>query len=496
MADNADKLVLIAFSENKFYQIPDYDSSFDPGGSNFAYFQGLTDVYMNGPFNYVPSSTNDTQSEANKYVEFSWKHTFDENSFIQISPYWKESNLIFTNDPANDLAAANNNALAALLGGITESSFSENRTSENYGGQVDYTWHADSDNLIKVGGQFLLTQSSGPVSVIEATNPGDGSGVSQIASSDDSSDTGYQEGLYVQDELTLAKGMVLSGGVRFDAIQFVFSDTTSNDSLVEPRIGLSLLPTDTTKVHFFYGKLFMPAPPEDLRDTFSAFSGGTTLAPYDIKAEKDDYFEAGVDQQVGNQLFTLTGYYKSAVDMLDETQLLNTAIAQPYNFSTGYAYGVEFATRGKLDKDWSDFANYSYEIAEGEGINGGLFAFDPADAQAQETAGYQFLDHCQIHTANGGFTYNPGDVWLTAEGLFGGGLSTGPGNSLRLPSHFTADLTLGYAFKKDSGLSGMKASVDVLNVFDNPYTIFIDNGYNGNHYENGREFIFHLDKEI
>lgn len=496
VADNADKLVLIAFSENKFYQIPDYDSSFDPGGSNFAYFQGLTDVYMNGPFNYVPSSTNDTQSEANKYVEFSWKHTFDENSFIQISPYWKESNLIFTNDPANDLAAANNNALAALLGGITESSFSENRTSENYGGQVDYTWHADSDNLIKVGGQFLLTQSSGPVSVIEATNPGDGSGVSQIASSDDSSDTGYQEGLYVQDELTLAKGMVLSGGVRFDAIQFVFSDTTSNDSLVEPRIGLSLLPTDTTKVHFFYGKLFMPAPPEDLRDTFSAFSGGTTLAPYDIKAEKDDYFEAGVDQQVGNQLFTLTGYYKSAVDMLDETQLLNTAIAQPYNFSTGYAYGVEFATRGKLDKDWSDFANYSYEIAEGEGINGGLFAFDPADAQAQETAGYQFLDHCQIHTANGGFTYNPGDVWLTAEGLFGGGLSTGPGNSLRLPSHFTADLTLGYAFKKDSGLSGMKASVDVLNVFDNPYTIFIDNGYNGNHYENGREFIFHLDKEI
>ncbi len=492
VADNMDKLVLVAFSENKFYQIPDDDSSFDPGGSNFAYFQGLTDTYGNGPFNYVPSTTNDTQSEANKYVEFAWKHTFDENSFIQIAPYWKESNLTFTNDPSNDVAAAQDNALATQLGSITESSFSENRTSDNYGTQVDYTWHADSNNLIKAGGQFLLTQSSGPVSVMEVTNSG--GGPSTTASSDNSTDTGYQEGIYVQDELTLAKWLVVNGGIRFDATQFVFPDTTSTDSNWGPRIGISLLPTESTKFHVFYGKLFMPAPAEDLRDTFVNLGQGNQLAPYDIKAEKDDYFEAGVAQQAGEQLFTLNTYYKYATNMLDETQLLNTAIAQPYNFATGYAYGVEFSMRGKIDKDWSEFANYSYEIAEGQGISGGLFAF-PAGTDF-EPGVYQFLDHCQIHTANGGLTYNPGDVWITAEGLFGGGLSTGPNNSLRLPSHFTADLTLGYAFKKDSGLSGMKASLDVLNVFDNPYTIFIDNGYNGNHYENGREFIFHLAKEI
>jgi outer membrane cobalamin receptor len=494
VADNLDKFVLVAFSENKFYQIPDYDSSFDPGGTNFGYFGGLTDALQNGPFNYVPSTTNDTQSEANKYVEFAWKHTFDDNSFIQVAPYWKESNLTFTNDPFNDLAYAQAayNSVAGALGSITESSFSQDRTSDNYGGQVDFTWRADSSNLIKAGGQFLLTQSSGPVSVIEVTNTG--TGPSTLASADDATDTGYQEGLYVQDELTLAKWLVLSGGLRFDAIQFVFPDTTSNDNLVEPRVGLSLLPTDSTKVHFFYGKLFMPAPPEDLRDTFVNLGQGNQLAPYDIKAEKDDYFEAGVAQQAGDQLFTVNGYYKYAVNMLDETQLLNTAIAQPYNFASGYAYGVEFSMRGTLAKEWSDFANYSYEIAEGQGISGGLFAF-PAGTDFQPGV-YQFLDHCQIHTANGGLTYDPGDLWVTAEGLFGGGLSTGPNNSLRLPSHFTADLTVGYKFKKDSGLEGMKASLDVLNVFDNPYVIFINNGYNGNHYENGREFLFHLAKEI
>ncbi len=494
VADNSDKWDLIAYSENKFFQIPDYDNSFNPGGPNFGYFGGPQDVYGNGPFNYVPSTTNDTQSEANKYVELAWKHTFDPNAFIQISPYWKESNLVFTNDPANDLAYAQSqyNSTAAQLGSITESSFSQDRTSDNYGTQVDFTWHADSNNLIKIGGQALLTQSSGPVSVIEVTNTG--SGPTTNASGDSSTDTGYQEGIYAQDELTLAKWLVIDGGVRVDATQFVFPDTTSNDSNIGPRIGLSILPTESTKFHLFYGKLFMPAPPEDLRDTFVNLGQGNQLAPYDIKAEKDDYFEAGVAQQVGTQLFTLNGYYKYATNMLDETQLLNTAISQPYNFATGYAYGVEFSMRGTLDKDWSDFANYSYEIAEGQGISGGLFAF-PAGTNF-EPGVYQFLDHCQIHTANGGLTYNPGDLWITAEGLYGGGLSTGPNNSLRLPGHFTADLTLGYAFKKDSGLSDMKASLDVLNVFDNPYTIFIDNGYNGNHYENGREFIFRLAKMI
>ena len=493
VADNSNKFNLNAYSETKFNQIPTYDSSFDPGGPNSFYFNGYTDIYGNGPFNYVPSTTNDTQSEANKYVELAWKHTFDENSFIQIAPYWKESNLTFTNDLANDLAFAQDNTLAGqITNGITESSYSQNRTSDNYGTQVDYTWHADNNNLIKLGGQVLLTQSYGPVSVVEVTNSG--TGPTTAASGDSSTDTGYEEGVYAQDELTLAKWLVLSGGVRFDATQYVFPDTTAYDNLVEPRIGLSILPTESTKFHLFYGKLFMPAPPEDLRDTFVNLGQGNQLVPYNIKAEKDDYFEAGVAQQAGDQLFTLNAYYKSAVNMLDETQLLNTGIDQPYNFATGYAYGVEFSMRGALDKDWSDFANYSYEIAKGQGISGGDFAFTQANLPPAGV--YQFLDHCQIHTANGGFTYNPGDLWVTAEGLFGGGLSTGPGNSLRLPSHFTADFTLGYAFKKESGLSGLKASLDVLNVFNDPYVIFINNGYNGNHYENGQEFIFRLAKEI
>jgi len=51
---------------------------------------------------------------------------------------------------------------------------------------------------------------------------------------------------------------------------------------------------------------------------------------------------------MGTQLVTVNAYYKDATNMLDETQLLNTGIDQPYNFATGYAYGVEFSTREPL----------------------------------------------------------------------------------------------------------------------------------------------------
>lgn len=506
-ADNFNKLSLVAFDENKFNQIPNYDSSFDPGGSNFAYFNGYTDSLGNGPFNYVPSSTNDTQSEANRYVALLWNHTFDDNSFIQVSPYFKESNLVFNNDPANDLYYAQSqfNNLAASVSavngtGIVESSYSQDRTSDNYGTQVDYTWRPDSNNLFKAGTQLLLTQSSGPISVIEATNDGDGTGPSTITGSDNSQDVGYEQGFYAQDELTLAKGIVLSGGVRFDAIEYDLNiggasgEVWDYDSDVEPRVGLSIMTSDDTKFHAFYGKLFMPAPPEDLKDTFVNLGQGNAIVPYNIKAEKDDYYEVGVAQQVGSQLFNLNGYFKNAVNMLDETQLLNTGIDQPFNYALGYAYGVEFSAIGKLDKDWSDFASYTFCIAEGEGISGGDFAF--TQAQLPPSGIYQYLDHDEINTANWGLTYNPGDLWITTTGYFGGGLSSGAGLTQRLPAHYTQDATIGYAFKKGTGLNGLKASFDVINISNNTYAIFINDGYNSNHYENGREYVLRLSEQL
>jgi len=102
----------------------------------------------------------------------------------------------------------------------------------------------------------------------------------------------------------------------------------------------------------------------------------------------------GIAQQIAQQAFFLNVYYKDAVNMLDDTQLLNTSIAQPYNFSRGFAWGLELSTKGDISNHWSDFLNYSYEIAMGCGISGGLFAFNSANPPPPNS--WQFLDHVQF----------------------------------------------------------------------------------------------------
>jgi outer membrane receptor protein involved in Fe transport len=490
LPDNEDKFSFILFNADNHYQIPNYPSNFLPGDPFFQ--KGFTDEYgnTNGPnattFVWTPATTNDAQSEANVYAEAVWKHTLSERSFLQLAPYWKYSQIRVDNDPANDLASGLGGN-PDFIAGATPSTFYENRHVNNVGLKGDYSTRPNDSNLVKAGFQVQWSRADGLISV-QATN---GTGALTPNSTDSSPDTGIFESVYVQDDFTIAKPLILNAGVRFDATQFRFADVSPTDDYVQPRIGLNYMATETTKFHVFYGKLFMPAPVENLRDTFVAVGGGNQLAPYDIKAEKDDYYEFGVAQQFAeSQVVAVNVYYKNATNMLDDAQLLNTSIAQPYNYATGYAYGIELSIKGQIDSDWSDYLNYSYEIAKGKGISGGLFTGVPVNP------GYQFLDHVQEHTANAGVSYTKDHFWGSAQGLFGSGLRTDPDNSASLPSHFSMDLTAGYEFHGDSWLSRFKVSGDILNVLNNVYPITIANGFNGSHYAAGREFFIHLTKEL
>lgn len=472
LMDNSNKLTFILFNAESHYQIPNYPGTFK---STDAIFQPTyTDKWGNGGFVYTPPYTNDFQDEANAYVEVVWKHTFENQSFLQIAPYVKYSYLHFQNDPTNDLISGSSQA----------ASFYENRDVGNYGLKADYTLHPNENHIVKMGTQLQTSKAVGTVSVQTTGNQPD---------FDTNPDTGYFESLYLQDDWSLSKRWVVNAGLRFDATQFSFSNANPSDSLVQPRIGVNYLVTDTTKLHAFYGKLFQPAPVEDLRDTF-VNTGAGQLSPYDIKAEKDDYYEVGVAQQfLERQVAVLNVYYKNASNMLDDTQLLNTAIAQPYNFSKGYAEGAEFSIKGDLSAHWSEYLNYAYEIAKGYGISGGIFAF-PSGQQPPNQ--WQFLDHVQIHTANAGLTYKETHFWWTTQALYGSGLRTDPNNGSNLPEHLTFDTTVGYEFHGEEWYSKFKLSMDVLNIFDDAYPITIANGFNGSHYAAGREVFVRLSKEL
>lgn len=432
-------------------------------------------------------------------MELVWKHSFTDHSFLQSALYYKYSEVRVDNDPVNDLAAA------SLISYANPSSLYENRHINNLGFKEDYTDRLGEKHLFKAGFNLQGAYAAGPVDVIAATNtsgttPIPASSISYTYSSDNSTANGFTESVYAQDDYTISKSLVLNVGIRFDAIQYNFLGTSSGDvndseDQFEPRIGLNYFIGQNTKLHAFYGRLFQPAPLENLRDTFNTINNvaSNSLNFYDIKAEKDNYFEVGAAQQIANQVIDLDVYYKNATDLLDDTELLNTSLAAAYNYASGYAYGIEFSVKGSIASHWSDYLNYAYEIAKGEGASGGLFALPPG---TPIPTGYLYLDHVQISTANAGVTYSTDHFLWTLQALFGSGLRTGPNNTLSLPAHFTMDTTLGYNFRGDSWLSKAKLSLDVLNIFNNLYPITVANGFNASHYAAGREFLLRLAKEI
>ena len=477
LVDNTNKISFVLFNSENHFQIPNYPSSFSQNDPLFS--PNFSDHWGNvGGFIYTPPFTNDYQDEANAYIETIWKHTFDNQSFLQIAPYYKYSFIHFQNDPGNDLFSCSSLPCPAA-------SFYENRNTGNYGLKADYTIRPSEKHHVKVGSQIQYARSEGTISVQTYQSQ---------PSFDSNPNTSYFESFYVQDDYSIDKRWILNAGLRFDATQFSFADSQTSDSLLQPRVGLNYLMTDTTKLHVFYGKLFQPAPAEDLRDTFSNIPGAGQLTSYDIKAEKDDYYEIGIAQQfLERQAALLNFYYKDATNMLDDTQLLNTAIAQPYNFAKGYAYGLELSVKGEISDHWTEYLNYSYEIAKGYGISGGIFAF-PSGQQPQNN--WKFLDHVQVQTANAGVTYREDRFWWTTQGLYGSGLRTDPNNGTSLPAHFTFDTTIGYEFRGDAWYSRFKISGDILNIFDNVYPITIANGFNGSHYAAGRQFFVRVSKEL
>lgn len=489
--DNENKVTLTAFNSNRFFQVPNYPASFKATDPMFQ--AGYTDSFGNqsdqtaGPqttYNYVPSNTDDSQKEQNSFIQLVLKRTLSEHSFLQIAPYFKLSTVQVINDPSNDLATAPNGKTP--IAGSQAASFALNRSTNNVGFKMDYTLRIDDQHLFKSGFQIQNSDSKTKSLSIQTDTI-------TAPFTDTSGDIGNLQAIYIQDNYTPIKQLNFNLGLRYTATQFSSDSTSSKDGLLQPRLGIEYFVTDLTKLHAFYGKLFQPAPFENLRKAFVAVGGGQ-LTPYDVKAEKDDFYEIGISQQIGEEnLISLNYYYKDAKDMIDDAQLLNTSIAQPYNFAAGYATGIELSLMGRLSNNISEFFNYSYEDARGRGRSGGIFAFSPGNTPPGD---YQALDHLQSNTANAGLTYSKEQYFTSFQGIYGSGLQTGPNNSISLPSHTTFDFTAGYKFKKDSSLSGLRSSFDIVNLTDVLYPITIANGFNGSHFAAGRQFFIHIAKDF
>ncbi len=469
-----DRLELVASYSQSQFQIP-IDPTVLPLSDAPAGATRGPDQYGNPPPPFVPYGANPTESEHDLFVALSYLHTLGSGAGLQISPYVRNSYGDLLCDPAGSLGAtADPGSQCADV----------QRNLLHEGGVANFSWKVGQHQSWKAG--LLVDEAQSDVTYSQYTrddsSPAGGPEPSLTVSGADLTHITLA-GAYVQDRMTFGKWTVFPG-LRFDLQNASFVGTNLSDSfLAGPslRLGASYAFTEELVLHAFVGYLWQPPSALDAPVAARVLvpSPAGQVIPVDIKAEKDEYGEIGIADRFWKRLgASLTAWGKISQDQLDDLTVGNTNLVANYNFTNGRAAGLELALDGTAGKIFNGFANVSWELGEGQGIDSALYLFTPAEIADRS---WQTLDHVQSWTANAGGDLHDASGKSHVSVLFnyGSGLRTGPSNNLTVPPHATFDLTLRHTF--DVPLHP-EVAVDVLNMFDEVYAIRIANGFVGSAY--------------
>ena len=296
-----------------------------------------------------------------------------------------------------------------------------------------------------------------------------------IAIPDNSRATEWTYSAYLQDEWKIVPQLTLNFGARFDAYRGFRSEQQ-----LSPRANLVWTPGSGTTIHFGYARYFSPPPFANVASpTVALFTGTSGEAPGGLAsttpfAERQDYFDVGIQQRVGSLTLGLDGYYRRSRNLIDEGQFGAPIILTPFNYRDGRIRGIEgniTYARGP----WLAYANLAWARAKGRDIVSSQFNFDPADLAYIRTH-YIYLDHDQTWTGSAGLSYRIehgalAGTRLGADLIYGSGLrrtpAGAPPNSSHLPGYVQVNASLSHRFES----AGLELRLDVVNVLDRVYLI-------------------------
>lgn len=305
---------------------------------------------------------------------------------------------------------------AALFGGLAEDSARLNETTDerrgSWGAQIDVSEIVGSTTTVRFG--LLATRSTARERDLE----GLGSSAARTSL-----------GLYAQDEWKLAPFLTLNGGARLEWLRGLNSSV-----VVEPRVSLVGQSTRGLTAHIGYAR-YASAPPL-----------GDEARGKGLPNERDDYLDAGVQQQLGAFTLGLDAYTRTAHNLVLEHQPLGSVVATSFEFERARMEGVELSStfaRGAT----TAWANLSLAKARGRTILGGAGLFDPASLVAASRL-YVALASDRPVSASGGFTRSFGKLTLGADVLLSSGavrtLSVADPNGSRRSSYALFGLSAVY----------------------------------------------------
>lgn len=427
------------------------------------------------PANFNSANLNENQNEQNYYAAAAYQKSA--GSFnMQASVFGRISIVHFEPDPVGDL----------FFNGVASD---DHRTLYSGGLQMDAGYELNDAHTFR-GGVLVINEGVSAHSTTTAfglDNLGNPNSVDTIT--DNNFLHGIFAGIYVQDEWKLIPKVTVNYGARFD----IFYSSFDKENQPSPRVNLIYTPTDSTTLHAGYARYFTPPPVENVPpgtvtqfDNTSNSTGNDQDGP--VKAERANYYDAGASQKIGSHLQVgVDGYYKDAVNQLDDGLFGQTLILSAFNYGNGRVYGVEFPISYNLG-GFSAYANIAYSKAQGLDINSAQFLFGaggPGTKLGYSRNHWIYLDHDQTVTGSFGAAYAWKHSWggtrFFADALYGSGLRTDGGpiagfpnsaipNGGTVPAYYSVSLGAEESFKL-SGKQLLKARLDVVNVTDNTYEL-------------------------
>lgn len=411
-----------------------------------------TSFTVNGNGAFDSALLNENQREINDYGIVSYLKT-QQNYDFQISTFTRYSSVTFRPDPLGDF----------LFNGIAQDAY---RNDFANGIQAEGSYKLATDHTLRSGvivqGERTVAKTN---SLVELSAGPD----IPFTITDNSAKTGWTYSVYLQDEWRVTPTFTLNFGGRFDVV-----NAFTNENQLSPRINAVWRPTPTTTVHGGYANYFTPPPLELVSTaTVNNFIGTTAdhevLQNSPVKAERAQYFDVGVDQEIlPGFVAGIDAYYKYARNLIDEGQFGAPIILTAFNYHIGQNHGVQL-TSSYTAGGFSAYGNLAFAEQKAEGITSSQFNF-AADELAFIAANAINTDHNQSITASGGVSYLWQGTRFSADVIAATGLRSGFANTVGLPTYEQVNLGVSHLFDTAPG-GPIEVRLDVINLLDQIYEI-------------------------
>ena len=208
--------------------------------------------------------------------------------------------------------------------------------------------------------------------------------------------------VYAQDEWKLLPMLTFNPGARIEWLRGLGSHAR-----IEPRASLVWATPANLTVHAGYAR-YASAPPL-----------GEQPPGARLPDERDDYFDAGIQQKMGAFTVGLDGYWRTAHNYIAEHRTVGSALPMAFGFKHARMKGLELSGT-YAQGGTTAWANVSLSKAEAKTILGGDAIFSPSSIAAAADR-YVPLASDRPVTASAGLTQRFGKFSLGGDALVSSG---------------------------------------------------------------------------